>query len=68
MTVDEIVKGVLSEGVIECPEVAQVADVLSLCAVVFRLCHVEVCHAGIAFAEPVHHQFISFLRDIHRLP
>jgi hypothetical protein len=56
----EIVKGVLAESVIEYPEIADVAYVLAQGTIIFRLSHIQVGDAGIAFAEPVHCQLVSF--------
>ena len=62
---DEIIKSTLTELIVECPEIADIADVLSECAVVFCLCHVKVCYSGISFLESVHCKLVSFFCDIH---
>ena len=63
---DEIVKRVLAELVVEHPEVADIAYVLSQRAVVLSLCHVQVGYGRIALLESVHCQFVSFSRNPHR--
>ena len=62
---DEIVEGMLTKGIIICPEIAQVADILSQRAVILGLRRIQVSHARISFAETVHGQFISFRGDEH---
>ena len=53
-SLDEVEECVLSELIVEYPEVADVADVLSQSAVILGLCHVQVGYGCVALLEPVH--------------